>query len=99
MAWGGNDKPCGTAVLMSIGCLGVEENKKHAAVLYPLLEKELGIPGDRFVCIIHCTIFLSSLLNTNELLNYFCFRLYITFSDQSTSNVGYTGTTFKTIFG
>lgn len=49
MTWGGNDKPCGTATLMSIGCLGVEQNKKHAAILYPILEKELGIPGDRFV--------------------------------------------------
>ncbi|XP_060867631.1 macrophage migration inhibitory factor homolog [Metopolophium dirhodum] len=72
MTWGGDDKPCGTATLMSIGCLGVEQNKKHAAVLYPLLKKELGIPDD---------------------------RLYITFSDQSSSNVGYTGTTFQTILG
>lgn len=49
MTWGGNDdKPCGTATLMSIGCLGVEQNKKHAAVLYPLLKKELGIPDDRY---------------------------------------------------
>lgn len=49
MVWGGNDKPCGTATLMSIGCLGVEQNKKHAAVLYQILDKELGIPKDRFV--------------------------------------------------
>lgn len=62
MAWGGNDKPCGTAVLMSIGCLGVEENKKHAKVLYPLLEKELGIPGDRFVYIIPCINILGNTL-------------------------------------
>jgi len=72
MTWGGNDKPCGTATLMSIGCLGVEQNKKHAAILYPILEKELGIPGD---------------------------RLYITFCDEKSSNVGYTGTTFQTIIG
>jgi phenylpyruvate tautomerase len=71
MVWGGNDKPCGTALLMSIGCLGVEENKKHAAVLYPLLEKELGIPGDRFVEIISCLIFLDNLLNTNIFIFYF----------------------------
>ncbi|XP_050532745.1 macrophage migration inhibitory factor homolog [Daktulosphaira vitifoliae] len=72
MTWGGTDEPCGTATLMSIGCLGVAENKKHAAVLYPLLEKELGILGN---------------------------RLYITFLDQSTSSVGYTGTTFHSLFG
>lgn len=98
MVWGGSDKPCGTAMLMSIGCLGVEENKKHAAVLYPLLEKELGIPGDRFVDIISCLMFLDKVPNTTILI-IIVFRLYITFSDQSTSNVGYTGTTFKTIFG
>ncbi|XP_050442954.1 macrophage migration inhibitory factor homolog [Adelges cooleyi] len=72
MVWEGKDAPCGTATLMSIGRLGVEENKKHAAALYPLLEKELGIPGN---------------------------RLYITFLDQSTSSVGYTGTTFHSILG
>lgn len=49
MIFNGNDGPCGIATLMSIGCLGVEQNKKHAAVLYPILEKELGIPKDRFV--------------------------------------------------
>lgn len=49
MTWEGSDTPCGIATLMSIGCLGVEQNKKHAAVLYSILEKELGIPGDRSV--------------------------------------------------
>jgi len=58
MTWGGKDGPCGTATLMSIGCLGVEQNKKHAAVLYPLLEKELGIPGDRYVHLIHPSVIL-----------------------------------------
>lgn len=57
MTWGGNDdKPCGTATLMSIGCLGVEQNKKHAAVLYPLLKKELGIPDDRYICSLYSSV-------------------------------------------
>jgi len=61
MSWGGNNKPCGTATLMSIGQLGVEQNKKHAAVLFPLIEKELGIPGDRFVYIVF--VFITSYHN------------------------------------
>jgi hypothetical protein len=32
---------------MSIGKLGVEENKKHAAVLHDHIEKHLGIPRNR----------------------------------------------------
>jgi len=45
--WYGSTDPCGTAMLLSIGKLGVEENKKHAAVLYDHIEKNLGIPHDR----------------------------------------------------
>jgi hypothetical protein len=32
---------------MSIWQFGVEENKKHAAVLFDHIEKNLGIPRDR----------------------------------------------------
>lgn len=49
MLWGGTTDPCGTATLMSIGKLGVEENKKHAALLYDHIEKNLGIPRTRYV--------------------------------------------------
>nr|ABM55630.1 macrophage migration inhibitory factor-like protein [Maconellicoccus hirsutus] len=45
--WGGTEEPCGYATLMSIGKLGIEENKKHAAAIYEHLLKHLGIPGDR----------------------------------------------------
>jgi phenylpyruvate tautomerase len=47
MVWGGSTDPCGTAMLMSIGKLGIEENKKHAALLYDHIEKNLGIPRNR----------------------------------------------------
>ena len=47
MSWGGTTEPCGTGRLMSIGKLGVKENKKHAAVLYDHIEKNLGIRKDR----------------------------------------------------
>jgi phenylpyruvate tautomerase len=45
--WDRSTEPCGTATLLSIGKLGVEENKKHAAVLFDHIEKNLGIPRDR----------------------------------------------------
>ncbi|KAF4531610.1 hypothetical protein B566_EDAN017855 [Ephemera danica] len=48
MAWGDDPTgPCGTASLMSIGKLGVEQNKKHAAALHSHCEKYLGIPKDK----------------------------------------------------
>jgi len=48
MSWGGATGPCGLATLMSIGALGVQENKKHSAVLHEHIEKSLGIPKDKF---------------------------------------------------
>lgn len=70
MVWAGNDKPCGTATLMSIGCLGVEQNKKHASVLYPIIEKELGIPGDRFVYLFCIFFFCKVLIILQLFLDY-----------------------------
>ncbi|VVC32429.1 Hypothetical protein CINCED_3A012702 [Cinara cedri] len=49
MVFNGTNEPCGTGILMSIGALGVEQNKNHASVLYPIIKDLLGIPGDRFV--------------------------------------------------
>lgn len=48
MSFGGTKAPCAIANLMSIGALGVEQNKKHAKVLYEVIEKELGVPSDRY---------------------------------------------------
>ncbi|KAF9815767.1 hypothetical protein SFRURICE_009284 [Spodoptera frugiperda] len=42
MSFGGSTEPCAIANLMSIGALGVEQNKKHAKVLFELVEQELG---------------------------------------------------------
>ncbi|KAI5634220.1 macrophage migration inhibitory factor (MIF) domain-containing protein [Phthorimaea operculella] len=72
MSFGGSTEPCAVANLMSVGRLGVEENKKHAKVLYELVEKELGVSKE---------------------------RMYITFQDELSSNVGFKGTTFHDIFG
>ncbi|KAJ8712679.1 hypothetical protein PYW08_007983 [Mythimna loreyi] len=72
MSFGGTSEPCAIANLMSIGALGVEQNKKHAKILFELVEQELGVKND---------------------------RMYITFQDEPTGNVGFTGTTFHAIFG
>jgi len=48
MNWAGTSAPCATGHLMSIGSLGVAENKKHAAVIYPYVQQHFGIPPDRF---------------------------------------------------
>ncbi|KAG7154479.1 Macrophage migration inhibitory factor-like [Homarus americanus] len=47
MTFGGSSDPCATALLISLGKLGVEENKGHAAKIYEFVENSLGIPGDR----------------------------------------------------
>ena len=47
MVWGGEDGPCAIAVLMSIGKLGVEENKKYSKILSDHVEKHLGVTPKR----------------------------------------------------
>jgi len=47
MIFGGSTEPCGLASFQCIGKLGVQENKQHAATLYPLLDQHLGIKDDR----------------------------------------------------
>lgn len=47
MCFGGTTDPCAIGNLMSIGALGVDQNKQHAKVLYELVQKELGVPSDR----------------------------------------------------
>ena len=58
MAWNGDaDKPCGNAVLTSVGGIGVEENKKFAAEFYPVLDKHLAITGERSVILYYTLSF------------------------------------------
>lgn len=49
MSWGGTNDPAAQATLLSIGALGVDANKKHSKALFAIINKELGIPNDRFV--------------------------------------------------
>lgn len=92
MSWGGTNEPAAQATLMSIGALGVDANKKHSKALFDIVNKELGIPQDRLVLILFSIFF--------KLYSFFFnFRLYISFVNAPSSDVGYTGTTFHDIFG
>ena len=39
--------PTAQATVTSIGKLGVEENKKHSSVLFPVIKKHLGVESDK----------------------------------------------------
>ena len=39
--------PTAQATVTSIGKLGVEENKKHASALFPVITKHLGVQSDK----------------------------------------------------
>ncbi|EFX85741.1 hypothetical protein DAPPUDRAFT_308977 [Daphnia pulex] len=43
MIWGGEEGPCAIAHLMSIGKLGVNENKSYSKILGEYVEKHLGV--------------------------------------------------------
>eukprot|EP00092_Neocalanus_flemingeri_P002946 GFUD01003151.1.p2 GENE.GFUD01003151.1~~GFUD01003151.1.p2 ORF type:complete len:123 (-),score=31.60 GFUD01003151.1:281-649(-) len=47
MMFGGSADPCANAFFMCIGKMGPEENKVHAANLFPVITKHLGVPEDR----------------------------------------------------
>lgn len=46
MSFGGTKEPCAYVTVMSIGKLGVEENKQHAKAIMTELEK-IGVPPSR----------------------------------------------------
>ncbi|CAH1985874.1 unnamed protein product [Acanthoscelides obtectus] len=46
MAFGGSNEPCAYASLMSIGALGVSENKKHSKAIAECMAS-IGVPADR----------------------------------------------------
>lgn len=48
MAWGGTAEPAAQATLMSIGALGVQENKKHSKAIFECISKAIGVPVDRY---------------------------------------------------
>ena len=47
MMFAGSDAPCASGLFSSIGKIGREENIGHAAAVYPVVERHLGVPGDR----------------------------------------------------
>lgn len=53
MMFGGTDAPCANAFFMCIGKLGEEENKAHAAKIFPIVTAHLGVPEDRMYILFH----------------------------------------------
>ena len=53
MMFGGSEAPCASAFFMSIGKISPEENKTHAAAVYPIVSKYLGVPEDRMYVLFH----------------------------------------------
>ena len=47
MMWGGKEEPCASLHLMSIGKLGLKENKQLSKVISEHVEKHLGISPNR----------------------------------------------------
>ncbi|KAI4454314.1 d-dopachrome decarboxylase [Holotrichia oblita] len=47
MSWGGTNEPCAQATLVSIGALGVSENKQHSKAFFDLICTELQISPER----------------------------------------------------
>jgi len=47
MSFGGTSEPTAQGVLLSIGALGLAENKKHSKVLFEAVEQTLGVPPTR----------------------------------------------------
>lgn len=47
MTLGGSSEPCGFIQVTSIGSLGVEENKKHIAVITDYVSEATGIPKNK----------------------------------------------------
>lgn len=48
LSFGGSTEAAANCLLMSIGKLGLEENKKHSKVLSAHLEKTLGVSPNRY---------------------------------------------------
>lgn len=48
MSWGGSDEPAAQAFIMSIGALGVEENKKHSKAISESISHAIGVPANRY---------------------------------------------------
>ena len=47
MSFAGSTAPCALLRVLSIGKLGLEENRAHSAALFAFLQEKLGVPNDR----------------------------------------------------
>jgi len=49
MTFGGTTDPCALIEVMSIGKLGVEENKVLSKIIFDFIKEKLGIEGTRYI--------------------------------------------------
>ena len=49
MTFGGTTDPCALIEVMSIGNLGVEENKVLSKIIFDFIKEKLGIEGTRYI--------------------------------------------------
>lgn len=49
MFWFNNESPCALGNITGIGNFGIDENKYYASIIYDFIEKQLGIPKDRYI--------------------------------------------------
>lgn len=88
-------KPAASATLVSIGRLGVEENKKHAAALFPVIKKHLNVDGNRCYIQFQVSVQPGSSPSPDRWLIPYPFG----FQDVRTSDLGYGGKTFHDLLG
>ncbi|CAI6365759.1 unnamed protein product [Macrosiphum euphorbiae] len=48
MHWYNNESPCALGNITGTGNFGIDENKHYASIIYDFVEKQLGIPQDKF---------------------------------------------------
>jgi len=49
MFWYNNESPCALGNITGTGNFGIDENKQYASIIYDFIEKQLGIPQDRYI--------------------------------------------------
>ncbi|KAF0765425.1 macrophage migration inhibitory factor-like [Aphis craccivora] len=46
--WFDNESPCALGTITGTGNFGTEENKQYSAIIFDFIEKQLGVPQNRF---------------------------------------------------
>jgi len=49
MFWHNNESLCALGNITGIGIFGIDENKNFASIVFDFIEKQLGIPQNRYI--------------------------------------------------